>query len=370
MRVLHYYARYLEHPSGVTDSLSHWAAATADAGFDTEIICAEPPRGAANEGARADLVRMVPHFGRSRASYYPRRLASYFRPGDLLVLHEGWVLSNAVAALAARLRRVRYIVVPHGVYEPEVVGAQRRFGGVRALVERLVLRNAAATHVFYPSERETVERFARTRLDYIVVPNGSNSPEASMRWTGDGDYFFWMGRFDVHHKGLDNLLRFWACLPSSPPRLVLAGPDFAGGRRQVAQAVEELGISDAVEIRRHVSGDEKLNLIKGCRAYLHPSRWESCSIALLEMLGTGVPCLVSGSIHAAPVLAGAGAVVSVDFSERDGDAAAQALAAVDRSEQLSRSAADWFEREGEWARLAPQYVTELVQIASRQTGAS
>jgi glycosyltransferase involved in cell wall biosynthesis len=355
-RVVHYYARYLEHPSGVTDSIDHWARAAADAGYDTRILCAEPPAGRGH-GKPSSLVRTVAHLGRGRGSYIPIALLRVLRRGDLLVIHEGWVLSNVVAVLSARLRGARVVVMPHGVYERQIVENQRDVLGLRRRLERAVLRMADAVHVFYGGEQAVVRAVQPRIRAFVTVPNGADPVPERDAWRGGGDHFVWIGRFDVFHKGLDNLVAAWAGLPEPRPHLILAGPDFQGGRARIATMVEESGLSDAVELRHHVGGAEKSELLTSCRAYIHPSRWESCSIMLLEAMAAGVPSLISRSIHAADELGGEGILGVVDLEGAPGELAS-ALARVDGAHDMGERARSWASSVGTWDSVGRRAVDE------------
>ena len=354
--VFHYYARYLAHPSGVTDSINNWVLALSSKGGSTRIVGARVGSAPNNEFADADRTLTVPHIGWNRATWLPLGLMRLLRRGDLLVLHEGWVLSNLGAAIIARIRRVPYIVVPHGVYERGIIESTRDFAGARVSAEKWLLRNSAAVHVFYRGETEVVRDLEPKTGSYIVHPNGA--PTSSDEWTGSGDYFLWIGRFDPHHKGLDNLVRSWARLPEPRPRLILAGPDFRGGRAQIKSLVDEHGLSDTITIRGRVSGDEKTELMREARAYVHPSRWESCSIMLLEMLGLGVPAVISETIHAAGELEPVGAVMVASF-EADPNRLAATIDAVDRNVALGHRAREWVEEDGSWEAVTPAYVQDI-----------
>ncbi|HEY0248647.1 MAG TPA: glycosyltransferase [Gryllotalpicola sp.] len=360
MTVYHYYARYLEHPSGVTDAIDHWVQACLDAGRPTQILVASPRGSDANEFARLDEVRVVRHLGRSRATWVPLGLRGLLRRGDVLFVHEGWVLSNVVAVRIARRAGARVVVVPHGVYEPQMVAAQRDVLGMRARMERWMLRAADAVHVFYPGEQRVVRAVEPAVRGFITAPNGTPDVDAVRPWTGDGDYFLWLGRFDPYHKGLDNLVRFWARLPQPRPRLVLAGPDFLGGRQRVAELVTELGLTGQVELLSRVTGEEKAALIASCRAYLHPSRWESCSITLLEMAASGVPSLISETIHAADELRPQGVLRSVRFDDETDPGAA--LRAIDRNEDIGRAARDWAAASGNWKAVGRDFARQLDEL--------
>ncbi|PXA69993.1 hypothetical protein CTB96_08320 [Cryobacterium arcticum] len=368
-RVLHYYARYLEHPSGVTDSLNHWAEASLAAGDDVSILAATPNGGDRNEFALNGVVRTIAHWGKGRGTWIPTGLLRELRRGDLLVLHEGWVLSNVVAGAIARLRKAEVVVMPHGVYEKQIIEHQRDVLGIRARMERWLLRQASAVHVFYAGEQEVVKRFEPSVTRFITVPNGTMPVADDALWTGTGDYFLWIGRFDLFHKGIDNLLEYWARLPQPRPNLRLVGPDFQSGRAAAEALVLKLGLAESVHIRGRVTGAEKDELLAECLAYVHPSRWESCSIMLLEAAAAGVPSLISDSIHAAGELVPRNVLRSVDFTDITVDGKAT-LDSVSRNRELAASARDWAATEARWPQVGTHMVEAHTALGLRKQGGS
>lgn len=356
--VHHYYARYLAHPSGVTDSLDHWAEAIEQhsALRKVDVLCAPAPEGGNNEFAKPERTKTVRHVGRGRSTWVPVGLGRHLKPDDLLILHEGWVLSNLVAAAVARIKRVPYVIIPHGVYEAGIVENTRDFWGIRRAAERWALRHAAAVHVFYEGEVGVVRRVEPKVKRFIIHANGA--PVTSDRWTGAGDYFLWIGRYDPHHKGLDNLVRSWSQLANPKPKLILAGPDFLDGRRVVRELVETSKLDDVITLKGRVTGEEKATLMREARAYVHPSRWESCSIMLLEMLAIGAPSVISSTIHAADELGPLGVVVPAEFEPR-GDLIQAQLELADRSKAIGQLALEWVDANGSWQAVGPGYAEDI-----------
>ena len=231
------------------------------------------------------------------------------RTGDVLVLHEGWVLSNVVAAIAARFRSIAYVVVPHGVYEPGILASLRGPMRLRRPIERWVLEGARGIHVFWASEAPLVHAIA-PRARVFVAPTGFEVP--GERWEGGGGYIAWLGRFDPVHKGLDTLLdALWLIEPAERPVLRLHGPDYNGGLEVVRGHARRLGLDPWVRLGGPVHGEEKKTFLRRADAYVHPSRWESHSIALLECLALGIPSVVSAAIHIAPALSEHAAAIVV-----------------------------------------------------------
>ncbi|MCW2738723.1 glycosyltransferase [Nocardioides sp.] len=319
-RIIHYYPRFLDHRSGVTESIAAWAEMAAGAALTEVWVAASPTARSHRDAERLQELgiplRHVPHFGRSGRTYLPRWRRSDLGPGDLLYVHEGWVLSNVAAVRHARRVGASVIAMPHGVYAPQVVEAGRDLLRIRARLERYVLRRVHAVHLFFPPEAAEVLAVAQAQVPAGVFSNVPPTIEADGRWVGDGGYVVWIGRFVVGHKGLDLMLRGWAELPEPRPPLVLAGPDYLGGKGEVAALVADLGLGDSVTIRDSVSGYEKEQLMIHATGYVHSSRWDACSMVLLEFMARGTPCLVNSTVHAATTYAQAGAALTfTDVSE-------------------------------------------------------
>jgi glycosyltransferase involved in cell wall biosynthesis len=362
-RIVHYYPGAMGN-SGVTFALWSWARAQAAAGAEVCVLHA-PAETAAGEVAFVSKDRCaglseqtVPHRGRHRLTHRPVGLDRFLGADDLLVLHEGWVPSNLIAAAAARRAGVPYVVMPHGVYESAWTGYLNGPRWLRNRLERRMLEGAAAVHVFFESEIADIAALA-PQARFMVVPTGFEVP--GERWTGGGGYLGWVGRVDPVHKGLDTLVGAIAELaPGDRPTLRICGYDYKGGIARLQQLITERQLERWVRLEGPIGGADKTRFLQQADAYVHPSRWECHSIALLENLALGVPCLVSKTIHIAPTLERSGAAILAEPGEA-GLAAALSRLTVERTELAPRGRAligDAFN----WATLMPQFHTELGRL--------
>lgn len=348
MRFVSYYPRAISDASGVTEALWGWAAALVDAGHEVLVLHAGGLRRSPDpRHVRPGLVdEAIPHRGRGRTTHRPIGLERKLRRDDVLVLHEGWVMSNAVAALAARRAGCPYIIIPHGVYEPGIRKMLKPPYRLREIVERTILEHAAAIHVFFESEGPIIQRLAPRIPPLVVAPIGFDVGEA--RWTGGGGYLAWMGRYDPTHKGLDVLVGAVALLePDERPVVELRGPDFNGGFARTREQIERLGLGKWIHAQGPVAGDEKADFLARSNGYVMPSRWEGYGIALVENLAIGAPCLVSAVIHIAGPLATADAAILAPPTEEGLADGLRSLATVDqaalgeRGREFVRSAFAW-----------------------------
>jgi glycosyltransferase involved in cell wall biosynthesis len=106
--------------------------------------------------------------------------------------------------------------------------------------------------------------------------------------------FAYLGRLHVEHKGLDLVVKAFARIVShTKTYLVLAGPDWAGGRRTVEQLASLLGCGERVRFLGSQIGAAKWSTLRMADAFVSPSRWESFGIAQVEAMGLGLPTILS-----------------------------------------------------------------------------
>jgi glycosyltransferase involved in cell wall biosynthesis len=362
-RIVHYYPDAMGN-SGVTYALWSWARAQVAAGYEVAVLHGP----AANDQPYVPFVskhvcpalttQCVPHRGRRRLTLRPVDLDRYLGRNDLLVLHEGWVPSNLIAANAACRAGVPYVVMPHGVYEPAWTNYLKGPRSLRSRFERRLLERAAAVHVFFDSEIADIAALAPD-ASFITVPTGFDVP--ADRWNGGGGYIGWVGRVDPFHKGLDLLVGAIAQLaPRERPTVRIRGYDYKGGIERLRDVIEARRVAKWVRIEGPIAGDEKRRFLQEADGYVLPSRWECHSIALLENLALGVPCLVSNVIHIARTLAQASAAVLTQLDELRmaralNEFAGTRTAVAARGRALVSSAFSW-------RALMPRFDESLAQL--------
>ena len=360
-RFVHYYPEAMGD-SGVTVALWGWASALTAAGFEVLVLHAGDRAGERHASpsfvtARDGSVehRPIAHRGRGRLLRHPVDLGRHLRDGDILVLHEGWVTNNVVAARSAARAGVPYIVVPHGVYEPLWRRYLRPPRTIREAVERRMLERAAAVHLFFHSEAASIMAIApAARL--VVAPTGAQVPEE--QWRGGGGYLAWVGRYDPTHKGLDVLVDAVEELPPDRrPAIRLRGYDYRGGRARLARLLQDRpGVARSFEVGGPISGEEKRRFLLEADGYLLPSRWESHSVALLEALSLGIPCLVSAALHIATELRRYDAAV---LAAPDAPSLAKGLMALEGAAEVGSRGRAMVATEFSWARALEELIPQL-----------
>jgi glycosyltransferase involved in cell wall biosynthesis len=331
---VHYHPWLLSRNDSIAVVAYQWAQALLEAGHRAELIGDE-----VSFPVESDVpVDGVRHVGKG-PTLTPLGLGDHLYDDDVLVLHTDWRFANLYAARVARRKGVPYVVVPHGGYEPGAAARVRDPLRYRFRAERHLVRGATGIHVFFPTEVDVVGAFA-PGARCVVAPTGFERP-AEPTWKGGGGYLAWLGRYDIAHKGLDLLLQGLARLPAPDrPRLELRGIDVKEGDRETVQRLAVgLGVASSVNAGGPVFGGEKDRFLAEADGYVHPARWESYGLTILENLAVGSPCMVSSTGHLARHWQDRGPFVVADPTPEGLARALQDLRAADPDDLYRRGRA-------------------------------
>lgn len=215
---------------------------------------------------------------------------------DLIHLHSVFKPENI---WASRLG-VPYIITPHNGYNPKVIKGRNRYFKKLWLdfFERPYVDRSSLMHAVSVPELYNLKDFASNTAS-VFLPNGVDSCmiEEDVPKPSDCTPFLYIGRLAVETKGLDRLVKGYALLVNRMggrvPQLIIAGPDFRGGRKQLEQMVKDLNLTGIVKFEGPVIGQQKLDIFAKARAFIHTSRWEGMPTAVLEALALARPVLVT-----------------------------------------------------------------------------
>lgn len=240
---------------------------------------------------------------------------------DMVHIHALFSFNTLVAAWAARLAGVPYIVRPLGTLTHYGV-TQRRPWLKRislALLEGPALRAAAAVHFTSGAEEHEAAQWGMP-MRGVVVPLGIESAQvddaelirANFPALGRSPYLLYLSRLDPK-KNVEGLLHAMAMLrPNFPDlRLLVAG---SGGPEYVtrlqAMAVQ-LGVENQTVWAGHIDGKLKASALAGAELFILPSYSENFGIAAAEGLMAGLPCVLGQGVAIAAEVAAAGAGLAI-----------------------------------------------------------
>jgi glycosyltransferase involved in cell wall biosynthesis len=223
---------------------------------------------------------------------------------DVVHLHSIHVPENVSLARHLRSAGIPYCVTIHGGLSQ--VAQQRSRVKKTALWwlgEGRYLDHARFIHALTCEEARDIGAYGVT-APTVVAPNGiaaeslprpadpralfTRAPELAGHRV-----FMFMGRVAPIQKGLDLLLHGLAQANLPDCRLVILGPDWRDGRASLESLAERLGLGSQVIFLDSECPQRCADLMAGADVFVHTSRWEGMSLAVLEAAVWGKPCLLT-----------------------------------------------------------------------------
>ena len=308
-RVGHFLSHY-PLPGGTTTAVRGLCHAMTRLGWEAIIYCCS-----GNDQTQADDegdgVRVV-RFSNPRWNHFVldrnlrARLSRNQDQVDLLVIHGIFNQPNVSVGKVAKGAGIPYIVWLHNIYTPELLRRKKTRKCLYGwLFERPLLNGAAAVHVF-TAEQVSYLRDYGVSVPAFVVPNGFDLREVpevyregAPRGPRDGHTFnfLFLGRLDMHHKGLDLLLQAVSIgirnrrLPTNV-RLDLVGADW-GHRHRLETLAARLRVGDFVRFVGRVAPAVRWDVLSSHDILVLPSRYDGFGLAALEAMVVGIPVIVS-----------------------------------------------------------------------------
>ena len=163
----------------------------------------------------------------------------------------------------------------------------------------------------------------------VPIPDLAKIPTASRdeyNVPKDAFVLLFLGRLDVNIKGLDLLVEAFSCLPPDKFFLILAGPDWKGGKARLAKLAEQFRCQDRVRFPGAVYGEKKWSLFKMVDLFVSPSRYEAFNITQAEAMASGLPVVTSVNTSLSSQLREAGAAL---LSPLNAESLAQAIGSLE-----------------------------------------
>ncbi|HWF78722.1 MAG TPA: glycosyltransferase [Caulobacteraceae bacterium] len=274
---------------GPAFSVSQLASALGGVGVDVGVWSAD--------GSVVDTDLLEPGARVKRLGGELRGAAAAFAPE---VVHDNglWLPHNHQVAGLAQAAGWPRVVSTRGMLEPWAVRHKRwKKAAAWRFYQHRDVERADALHATAEAEAANLAAM-RLRAPVHTIPNGVDLPELSAdRRAGDAGPMtaVFLGRI-YPVKGLPVLVEAWARVRPAGWRLVIAGPDEAGHRREVEAAIAAAGLGEVVSFPGPVAGEAKAALLQGADLFVLPSHSESFGMALAEALAHGAPVLTTTAV--------------------------------------------------------------------------
>ena len=162
-------------------------------------------------------------------------------------------------------------------------------GAVSWLAEYRTLRSYRRILTISPSMQETVRaKLGRRSVDLSCEYTGIDSRYFGLNPEEEA-YLLYLGRTDIHTKGLDVLVRSFARIARDYPGLTLkvAGRGTHQTTRALEKLISEANVGDRVELEGAVDDRRKGELLRRAMFVCAPSRYEGWCIVAVEAAACG-----------------------------------------------------------------------------------
>lgn len=356
--------------SGVNATIWLLAREQARLGHRVTLLLDEAPDESGRTLATETGIELLPLPG-GTWQFDPAPLAAALQRTAPHVVHMHSVFIPRQAMLARELqrRRIPYVITPHGGLARVILKRNRLQKLIYSYwLERPRFRGAAAIAAAAGEERDVRDFVGDLDMPMPVTPIPVDAEQlGSARWSGDvqSRRFVFLGRFDVHVKGIDTLVKVASLMPEA--RFDLYGSEDSKTLNRLRQI--QRAQPPNVTFHPPVHGAAKAAVLCGAAIYLQLSRAESFGISIAEAMYLGIPCAISNTINMAGAFRTHDLGITLESDARSiAVTLRQALAAPANLQRWSQRCSNYAARNYESTVAAGRYIRLYEQCSSVHQG--
>lgn len=319
-------------------------------------------------GVRLVRVGRGSSYARSRLQYCRGAVAALKGLAWDVWVHEFSAFAPLWPPAALRRRGVLFFyhfVGHHALRKHPLVGA------VSWLAETLTLRAYPRIVTISPSVQEEVRRRLQGRKVEVDCVYTGVDPRYFSLVSQEEPYLLYLGRLDLHTKGLDLLVAAFARIAETHPGVILkiAGRGTPANREAVLRLAARVGVEHRIELVGGVDEEQKGELLRRCLFVCMPSRYEGWGIVAVEAAAAAKP--VVGTSIAGLRDAVRDGETGVLVPSGDVPSLAEAMSALltdpERRRRMGERGREWARR-FDWDRIAVDQEQVLLRAAGRAAG--
>ena len=287
--------------------------------------------------------------------------------------HMIWFYDKNVIAKELNKLDIPYIITTHGTYSnPHAYTGKRLIA--KFLFELDYLNRASAIHIITREEGTGLQKYgyhgpvllAYNGVEPSEIPETYNNHFFADKPYHDKTILGWVGvlRDD---KNLKELIRAASILPEKVRKqfvVVLVGPDYRGNAKKYLTYATELGCRDNFDWIGPLYNQQKYDAIYSFDAYLMVSLSEGFSMAILDAMACGKPCLLTRGCNMT-YFNQPGKDFFVMCEPYADDIAQGILECLDKKEdwpRMAENAKRWIAEEFNWERIVQSMIANYERV--------
>ncbi len=292
MRLLHITATHLNLAGGIPVVLRDLVSAQNEIdGFEARVLSIKANISAMNS-------QFFDFLGDASFENYIDR----YKP-DVVIFHSHYYFEYIRLYRSLVKRNTPYFIEPHGSFGKAALQKSRL---KKKVANNIILRPFMKHAYGYIFLNETEKNDAQFRATHnLIIPNGINTKETEKDIRPQEPWsFYFIGRFDVNHKGLDNLFDALDILDkqNETVSVKLYGTGTDEEVEYVNSRISSLHFVSAINCGP-IYGEEQAKALEQCGIMLLTSRYEGFPMTVLEAWKYGNPCLVTPGTNVADEIA-------------------------------------------------------------------
>lgn len=222
---------------------------------------------------------------------------------DIAIIHCFFYAEYIRAVKALQKYKIIFCNEPHGSFGKSAMkksAIKKRIANSTVFSAQI---NKAAAYIF-TNASEKVDSIYQTMSD-VIIPNGVQPDvvkDASEKRIESlkAPVFYYLGRFDIHHKGLDYLFDALDILEKREIKITVRIFG-TGNEKQEEYVKNRISNFHIVNVKNcgTIYGAQKKDALESCNILLLTSRYEGSPMTVLDGLSYGNPCIVTPGTNVA-----------------------------------------------------------------------
>lgn len=219
---------------------------------------------------------------------------------DVVHLHSVWQHYNIIFAKYLKSINKPYVVTIHsGLTEDRIKQSRYWFKLLyHSLFQKKIFDDAAGIHAITREELTDISKCTSNK-NIFFVQNGIDLDNYTLKEKtyNEDSYkisFGYLGRFGKE-KNIYSLIMAMSLLSIDQLKNLkcfLIGPIDEEGKR-LQKLVSDLNLDNQIEFTGAIFGEEKYAMLKNLDFYVHPAYSDVVSIAVMEAMASGLPCVIT-----------------------------------------------------------------------------